>query len=201
MAFENYNINQFMDAWFKKKYDELSKEEFDIVYAEYQDGSGLYMTEDFERITLINHLKARINYIKLFVKLQRDFIIDFGIPFTKNFETIKDKYGYILKWNGDLTDFERQLKKIELRQGKHITFFEEKVKEFNESRMNKKDDTEEENEDSLKKSRVKFIRMLNSLGKIGYKFDNKETSVEVLSLMIKQQLEESEELNSVQDGR
>lgn len=181
-----------MDAWFKKDYSKLSKEEFKIVYAEYQDTSGLFLTEDFERVGFINHLNSRINYIKLFLKIQRSFIEEFNVPFLRDCELLKEKYGYGLKWNEDLEKFEAQLKKIEMREIKHEDFLTLKIKELNEFRKkSQKSDVSDDPEEELKKSRMGFIRMLNTLGKIGYRIDKPNTSVEELSLMIKQQLEEN----------
>lgn len=185
-----------MEAWFSKNYTNLSEADFKIVYSEYQDASGLFLTEDFEKKSFINHLSQRINYVKLFVRLQREFIAEFEMPFIRDFGKIKEKYGYVVKWKDDIEDFEEQLKKIESREIKNHTFLEEKIKELNESRSkNQKQEKEDEDDENLKKSRISFIRMLNSLGKIGYKLEKKTTTVEELSLMIKQQLEESEDTN------
>lgn len=197
MAYENYNIQQFMNAWFKKDYSELSEEEFKVVYAEYQDTSGLFITEDFERQSYIHHLNSRINYIKILLVLQRRFIVDFGMPFIRDFEYLKLQYGYVLIWDGNIDNFESQLKKIESREIKHTSFLEAKVKELHDSRKeNQNKSAPDDNEESLIKSRLSFIRMLNSLGKIGFRVDKKDTSVEELSLMIKQQLEENDSLKN-----
>lgn len=196
MAYEKYIVKDFMAAWFDKDYSVISKEDFDIVYAEYQDTSGLFISEDFEKRGYINHLSQRINYVKLFIRLQRDFMRDFDKPFLRSDEilSLKGEYGYNLKWNDDLQDFEEQLKKIESREIKYTSTLEAKIKELNDSRkaIEKKVKVEEDDE-SLRKSRLSFIRMLNSLGKIGFKVDKMTTTVEELALMIKQQLEEAEE--------
>lgn len=195
-----------MAAWFDKNYVELSLEDFELVYSEYLDTSGLFMSEYFELQSLIHHLNSRINYINLFVRIQRDFISNFFIPFQRDFDRLKENYGYVVKWNGSVDDFEKQLKKIESRQIKHQSFLEEKIQELvklrkensGKKKFNGDDDkeTEEDKDIKLKKSRVSFIRMLNSLGKIGYKLDKKLTTVEELALMIKQQIEEVEDYNS-----
>lgn len=197
MAYENYTVEVFENAWFKKDYSVLSEAEFNIVYAEYQDTSGLFLTDDFEKRGYISHLNQRINYVKLFIRLQREFIREFNAPFNRDFEDFKKEYGYVLKWKNDVDDFEKQLKKIETREGKHTSSLEASVKELIESReKNKKKIKPVEDEESLKKSRLSFIRMRNSLGKVGYKLDKHTTTVEELSLMIKQQLEEQEEIKS-----
>jgi len=199
MAYENYFIKDFMDAWFDQKYEVLSKEDFQIVHAEYLDTSGLFLSEDFEKKSYINHLSQRINYVKIFVMLQRDFIKEFDMPFVRDFERLKFEYGYVLKWKENKDDFENQLKRIELREIKHNSILEEKIKELNNSRANNhKKEKDDEDDVSLKKSRISFIRMLNSLGKIGYNIDKLKTTVEELAIMIKQQTEEVRDLKSNQ---
>ncbi len=193
MAYENYTIKQFENAWFKKDYSELSKAEFDIVYAEYQDASGLFMTDDFEKQSYVYHLNGRINYVKLFIKLQREFLLEFEMPFIRDFETIKNNYGYVLKWNGDGRDFEAQLKKIEKREQKNISYLNTAIKELQDLRAaNKNKKKVDEDDDSLIKSRQSFIKMRNSLGKMGYIIDVTKTTVEELTLIIKQQMDDVE---------
>lgn len=196
MAYEKYTILQFQKAWFEEDYSDITKEEFGIVYSEYIDTSGLFMSEDFERQSYIHHLNSRINYVKMFIRLQREFISEFNIPFIRDFEKFKNKYGYNLKWKNDLDDFENQLSRIESREQKNISFLEDKIKELNNFRKENHGGnevlTDEEKNVRLQKSRKSFIKMINSLGKLGYSIDKKETTVEELSLMIKQQLEESE---------
>lgn len=203
MAYEKYNIESFMSAWFDKDYTILSEADFKIVYAEYLDSSGLFMSDDFEKQGFINHLNSRINSVRMFIRLQREFILEFDMPFIRDFDRFKEEYGYVLYWRDDIKEFEQQLKKVESREIKHTIFLEEKIKELNDSRKtNNKKEYEDETDDKLKKSRTSFIRMMNSLGKIGYKLDKKTTTVEELSLMIKQQMEESEEQsNRLSNGR
>ena len=59
MAYEKYTIAQFMSAWFKKNYRTISKQEFQIVYSEYLDTSGLFMSEFFEKQGYIQHLNQK----------------------------------------------------------------------------------------------------------------------------------------------
>lgn len=180
-----------MQARFKQDYSELSKENFDIVYAEFQDVSGLFLTEDFERVTFINHLRCRINFVQLFLKAQREFLDEFGVPFSRDFESFKQRYGYNLKWKGDRKDFLRQLRKAKLGEVKNETTLNTKIKELKDKKPKEDDNLSEEERE--KKSRLSFIRMLNSLGKMGYKIEKRETSVEELALMIKQETETQEQ--------
>lgn len=201
MAFERYVIDDFMKAWFDKDYSKMPLDDFKIVYAEYLDTSGLFQSEDFERQSFIHHLNQRIERVKMYIRIQREFISEFDMPYILDFDDFRDKYGYVLKWKKDKEDFEKQLEKVEKREHKNITFLESKIKELNEFRNKKsKNEIPEDDEKSLKKSRHGFIKMLNSLGKMGYEIKRKETYVEELSLMIKQQTEENEQIES-QNGR
>lgn len=195
MAFEKYTVKDFKSAWFNNDYSVISKEEFKIVHAEYLDTSGLFLSDDFERQTYIHHLNSRISYVKMFIELQREFMSEFQKPFIRDFESFKNRYGYVLKWNNDIKDFERQLEKVEKRERKHASLLEEKIKELNDERkkQEKKSSREDDTDEDLKKARLSFIRMLNSLGKVGFNLDQDKTTVEELALMIKQQMEEVEE--------
>lgn len=193
MAYENYTVRQFRDCWFKGDYSVIKdKDEFNVVYGEYMDASGLFLSDDFEKQGLIYNINQRINYIKLFIRLQRDFIAIFGFPFERDFKNLKHKYGYVLKWKNNLLDFENQLRRVEDRELKQSSFLEGKIKELNDMRKNK-GVVKEEDEDTLNESRRSFIRMYNSLGKVGFKVDVDSTTVEELALMIKQQLEDAED--------
>lgn len=202
MIYENFVIDPFMKAWFNKDYSGMSEDDFDTVYSEYQDTSGLYLTEDFERRSYIHHLNSRINYIKIYIRLQRDFIEEFGKPFIRDFGDLKEKYGYVLTWSEEhphliaveRKKFEMQLRRIEMHEKKFDSTLQTKIKELNESREGKIKNPEDFD---LRKSRVSFIKMLNSLSKIGYSVDRRKTTVEELALMIKQQMEEVEEQNKV----
>lgn len=191
MAYEKYTVNQFRDAWFKGNRTVITDEEFKIVYSEYVDTSGLFLSDDFEKQGLIYNLNQRINYVKMFIRLQRDFIHEFRMPFIKDFQNLKHKYGYVLYWNNDIEDFEKQLQRVEQREIKNGSFMDLKIDELNRARKNK--GISKEDEESLDDSRKGFIRMVNSLGKIGFKIDGNVSTVEELALMIKQQFEENEE--------
>ncbi len=193
--FENFTVKQFEDAWFKKDHSLISAEDLKIIHAEYLDTSGLFLSDDFEKRSYVLHLNQRINYVQLFVEFQREFLKQFGKPFLRiqDLFTLKSNYGYVLKWKEDADDFESQLEKIELREEKFHSTLAEKLKEIEDDRKKKYPQAVDEPEEDLKKSRTSWIRMINSLSKIGYKIDKPITTVEELSLMIKQQMEEYDE--------
>lgn len=191
MAFENYTIRQFMQAWFNQDTSVMSIEEFDNVYTEYIDVAGLFQSEEFDKVVYIHFLNGRINTVNIFIRLQREFIKEFNIPYIEGFELLKDK-GYILKWNNSIDDFENQLLRIEAQEKRYISELENCIKELIDFRKTKGKSEEE----PLKKKREGFIRTLNTLGKVGYRIDKDKDTVEDLALMIKQQFEEMEIINS-----
>lgn len=203
--FENFTVKQFEQAWFKKDRSVISEDDFKIVYSEYQDTSGLFLTDDFEKRSYVLHLYQRNNYVKLFIEFQREFIRSFSMPFLRleDLLSFKNKYGYVLKWNSDLEDFEDQLQTIESREIKFETTLDEKLKDIKDSREKKSNvNSDESYEVSTKNTRVSWLRMINSLNKLNYKIDKPVTTVEELSLMIKQQMEEvDDQLNRTQNGR
>lgn len=186
MAFENYTIKQFMDAWFKDDYSEMSKDEFDLCYSEYVDTTGLFATEMFDKVTYIHFLNNRINSVNLEIKLQKDFLKEFGVPYKEHFEWFLNSFGYDLSWT-DEQSFLKMLDRVEIEDKQYTAELERNIKELKE--LKRQQDKGEE--PTKKQSRESFIRTVNSLGKIGYKIDNWKTTVEELSLMIKQQMEEN----------
>lgn len=182
MAFENYTIREFISAWFACKRDVMDDEEFDTVYTEYVDTSGLFQSDDFDKMSYIQFLGGRINSIKIAIRLQREFITEFGQPYIENFEFFKMK-GHRLKWNKDIEDFIKQLNSVELKESKNIAQLEKCIVELKKIR-----DTKGE---TVSVTRGSFITTINSLGKIGFKIDNDKTTVEELAYMIKQQFEEN----------
>lgn len=192
MAFEDYTIKQFMKAWFKEDYSEISQSEFKLVYDEYIDASGLFVSEDFDKVSYVQFLLNRINSVKIFLELQIKYLEEFEVPNVEKFSFLK-KFGYSLKWNNSCKDFRNQIESIKSKEIKYVTKLNSSIKEIEEK---KEKDKANKKEPSKKDSRNSFIRMLNSLGKNGFRIDNEKTTVEELALMIKQQIEEIEILKS-----
>jgi len=188
MAYENYSIRQFMNAWFKGDYSELSKEQFEVVKMEYIDTAGMYDEDYLNKASYIHFISNRINSIALSLELQRKFLANFGVPYGSAFSFLW-KFGHKLKWNGDSDDFEKQLKRIESKEKKYSTLLENAIAEFE-----KADSPKKEGEDS--NPRPSFVKMLNILNKSGFSIDKNETTVEELAYMILQQKEEADQINS-----
>lgn len=179
-----------MDAWFRGDRTVMNDEEFETVMTEYVDTAGLFQSEEFEKVAYIHFLNNRINTVKISIRLQREFIKNFQVPYLPDLQFLM-KFGYSIKWNNNIEDFSEKLNKIEQKESKYISQLEAKIKDLTDFRAKKTD-----KEVSPKESRGSFIRTLNSLGKIGYKIDNDKTTVEELAYMIKQQTEEVESLKS-----
>lgn len=195
MHCEDYFVGQFKQAWFKKDRSVISEEIFPILQAEYLDISGLFLSDDFEKQAQIYNIDRKLSYVKTFIRLQRDYIEVFKMPFQRDFHILKNKYGYVLKWKGDLEDFKSQLLNIERREIKNTSYLDMKIQELKELRAKQGRKTEVTDDDLLN-SRHSFLRMQNSLGKVGYKIDDNSTTVESFALMIKQQLEDQDEIRS-----
>lgn len=188
MAFENYTIRQFQNAWFNEDRSVMTKEQFDEVYTEYIDTADLFQSEEFAKISYIHFLNNRINSIKLSLKLQRDFILTFHIPYIPGLEFLK-KFGHNIVWNTTSSQihFLESLDNIEIKEKKYISKLEEAIKQLKESKAKKP----KQEDATPKEARAGFVRTVISLGKMGYRIDNDKTTVEELAYMIKQQSDES----------
>jgi hypothetical protein len=180
MKCEKVFINTFIDCWFNKDFTNLSKDDFDICYAEYIDLSGLYHSKEFELYTYINYLKNRIFVLKTVLQSQRLYMSSFGKPYVKGFFIFKS-FGYSISWNEDEEDFNRQLDKIASRERQKSGELRRKEFEFNQIKEARKNE-----EQPLIQSRHDFIKMLNAFNKNGYRIDREKTTVEELALIIKQ---------------
>ena len=177
-----------MSAWFKEDYSQLSKDDFDTVYSEYIDATGMFASEEFDLVSGIHYINNRINTIKTWVSLQKQCLFLLGEPFLDELDFLS-KYGHHVSWNNDIEDFNKQLDRIIIRDSRYQIDLEQKYKKLDELK-NKKDIKEPTKKDE----REQFIRMINSLGKIGFNIDKNETTVEELALMLKQQFEENDKL-------
>lgn len=185
MLYDKYTVRQLRDALFDNDRSVMSEEQFNIVYSEYVDTSGLYDAEEFSKVSYIHYLSNRINSIKLAIKLQRDFFNNFDIPFVNELKFFK-KFGHNVYWDAkNPQKFLDQLKMIEKREERYNDELENKIDELVKSRLKKS-----KKEVTEKQSRESFIRNFNSLGKAGYIIDKDKTTVEEYALMIKQQTEE-----------
>jgi len=184
-------VFQFMRCKFDNDYSVLGNEPkdelikaFDNIYTEYIDLCGTYIPE-LDLMKSIKRLECRIQAVHLYLDVceqanerlageSQKEILDRAIGNLK-------KNGYSLSYV-DKEDFTKQIKRIRSRESQHIAELDRKNKELSEYR--KKNTRNIENN-----SRTDFIRLLNELGKVGYKIDKEKTTVEELALMVKAQSE------------
>lgn len=188
MAYEDITINQFIKAWFKGDRTVMDEPTFQTVYTEYIDTAALYETDEFNQVTYIHYLNNRVNSIKIAIRLQKEFINNFDIPFINDLAFFK-KFGHIVYWNNDKERFLETLDKVENKEKRYISELEKAIKNLKDTRLKKN-----KGERTVAETRAGFIKTLISLGKIGYKIDRDSTTVEELALMIKQQTEENESI-------
>jgi hypothetical protein len=189
MKCEKVTIETFIDAWFSQDYENISKEDFDLVYAEYIDLAGLYKSKEFELTTYINYLKNRIKTLQLVISSQEMYFEVFKKPYIPGLEFVKEKFGFSFTWTENEKQFFSFLRKLSANQRVKETELKHKQFEFNKIKEEKL-----AGDVSNVQSRHEFIKMLNSLSKNGYKVDRKNTYVEELALMIKQISDESTKL-------
>jgi hypothetical protein len=191
--YELYTVRQFMNAWFRQDYSIISEEDFKVVRTEYIDTAGLYDESVFQKVCYIYFLNSRINSIALSIRLQKDFLKEFDIPYKPALPFL-NKFGHRVRWNGDEEEFLSQLDKVEKREARYTSMIENEIVELKKLQKQAKINNEEE--EDIKIVRERFIRTINTLGKIGYKIEYDGTTVEEMALMIKQQTEEVESMNN-----
>lgn len=170
--------------------DQELQEAFELIYSQYVDLSGLFISREFELSAYIHSLEIRITSIERFVELQERFIEEFNSPFTPAFPIAK-RYGHTLYWNPDSPDidqFKAKLSRIKGGEAKYIVELKKKKTELfdlHKKRANK--------EFTLLESRKQFVTMLNRLQQAKFVIDQKETTVEELALMIADQKEQQDD--------
>ena len=186
MKCEKVTLDIFIDAWFNHYFTQITKDDFDTVYSEYIDISGLYNSKEFELFTYINYLKNTIFTIKTLIASQLMFIETFHQPYIDGLHFF-EKLGHKVEWDGDEKKFISKMDRISSLMRAKNTELKRKEFEFNQLKEAKK------SEDKTPiQSRHEFIKMLNTFNKNGYHIDKSKTTVEELALMIKQTQDEHE---------
>lgn len=205
------NVDKFMKCAFQERYrclllsgdasDDQLRTVFEIIYAEYVDLSGLYVTREFELSGYIDSLEKRLATIKRFVNLQRTFLHEFDVPFLPGFALVK-KYGHRLYWdfnNPDKEAFLKKLEQIQASESRYQAELNKKVNELVEMRKKKISKTF-----TLLESRKQFIMSMNRLQQNKYVIDKEKTSMEEMALMIKDfrdQASETDMQNSIRRNK
>jgi len=199
------SVKQFMECAFKGKYtvlildgeppDDELKRAFELIYDQYTDLSGLFITREFELSAYISSLERRINTVARFIELQKAFIAEFNIPFVTGFGLVK-KYGHKLYWNHESPDIDLFLSKLDAipgKEAKYKTDLAAKKKELFDMQRKKI-----QGEFNLLESRKQFVMMLNRLQQSKFVIDKNNTSMEEVALMIKDQRDQQEDMRAQQ---
>lgn len=186
MTLSDITVRVFMRCLFNKDYEGV--DDWERLYTEYIDLSGMGETRQLELVVAIHNLQTRISFISGFIEFQKTWLLQFGEPFEQGFEDVR-KFGYKLHWEaGYPTQFVDQLQKMETKEKRNIAQLDAEMKELDEF-------TKTGKHKQKASDRADFVRMLNTLGKEGYKIDRDKTDMEELSLMIRQHSEDIEALN------
>lgn len=204
---EDCSIKKFMDCCYGEKYKVLLidgeakegelKAAFELIYTQFIDLAELYQTMEFDLYGYITNLDRRIDTIKKFVALQREFINQFNVPFAPGFGIVK-RYGHSLYWDlnhPDLPAFIRAMDKMQAKEAKYTIIRDKKVSELIEMRKKKVN-----KEHNILQSRKEFIMMLNRLQQNKFVIDKEKTSIEDLAVMVcdcrEQQAEKNAQVNN-----
>lgn len=193
MAFEDYTIQQYMDAAYKDDFSVISEETLKTIKFEYMDACGFYDADMFQKMRYIHFINNRINVINLNIRLQREFLKEFDVPYPPGLEKFR-KYGHRLKWEGDKEKLENKLQQVEQRESKFVSQLQGKVKEFQEAKEKLAAKYKNRQELTKTESRASFLRNIVSLGKEGYQIVKHQTTMEELAIMVTQ-LNEINKLN------
>lgn len=170
-------VNQFIQGWFEG----VEIENFEDIYSDYIDISGLAETQEYSLLTTIHNLQARLIAIPHYVAVQDETVKIFGKYHPIATERLS-RYGYKMPLDVKLAP--KMLSNVlskEKRFRYDLQAAEDKLKAL------KKPESETQD---LKKQRRAFIKMLNSLG-TKYRIDRDKTTVEELALMVKESMEQA----------
>lgn len=173
------SVRQFMKALFEDDRSEF--ENFELIWAEYVDLSGLCETREKDLMAAIHNIDIRQKVIPGMSKFEMSYLEEFGKPYLDAFWIFK-KFGHRLKWNDDKEDFLRQLEFMRLKELTHESVRDKLEKELADLRkVGIKIDGN---------GRKEFIKLLNDIGKQRRNdVDRDKTDVETFALMVKDFLE------------
>lgn len=185
MAYERYTIRQFEKAWLYKDYSAILEDIFQIVYNEYVDTTGAYVSSHFDKIVYIRLLQNRINTVNKFIQLQTLFVEEYSQPYTEKFDIVTE-FGYSLKWNNDKKDFLEQLESIKSQESSVTSDLQISIKEYNDLK-----EQEPKQEIQIERQKIEnWMNSVNSLIKLGYTIDKDKMMLDEMSYIIKYEKEQ-----------
>lgn len=177
-------LRAFMLAMFNQKYEAVGGiDNWDAVYTEYIDLSGIGETQEFNLLTNIHNVQHRITQVQGYLDIQKKFFATFNEPFEPALKDLR-KFGHRLTWDiGNPKQFIQQLEMCEVKEKTYVAQLDSYMKELTDLKK-----------EGVKKittnGRVDFVKQMNRLGKDGYKIDKDKTDMEEYSLMIREYNEE-----------
>lgn len=173
------SVRIFMMCMYDHDYSQLEGGDFEKIFTEYIDLSGIGETKELELMVAIHNIQTRITYIDAQVNIQKNFLHNFGMPFVNAFDDFR-KYNHRLSWDPENPDqFVTQLQRVVVIEKKFHAELDTKVAELKKL----KNDGVQPNSNG----RRDFVRRLNNLGKEGYQIDKDKTNMEEVALMIRDQ--------------
>jgi len=173
-----------MNAMYNNDRSIISESNLKIVNLEYIDTAELYEKLEHTKRVYIEQLSRRANAITIHIRLQKDFLNEFGKAYIPSLPDFK-KYGHSIKWTNK-EKFLKDIRRIEKSEKVYISKLEEEVKNLSELREKK-----EKKDVTVKYNRGDFVKLVIGIGKCGYSIDNDKTTMEEFAYMIKQQSDEN----------
>ena len=172
-----------MLAMFNQQYDGVGGlDNWDAVYTEYIDLSGIGETQEFTLLSNIHNIQHRITQVQGYLDIQKKFFATFGEPFAPALKDLR-KFGHRLTWDiGNPKQFIQQLEMCEVKEKTQVAQLDGFMKELADLKKDGPKVTIDGKKD--------FVKQMNRLGKAGYRFEKDKTDMYEYSLMIKEYDEE-----------
>lgn len=169
LTFSTCTINDMIGFMFDGK----THPNWDEIYLEYIDVSGIGITQEFDLLLAIHNIQTRLNTIPRYVQVQ--------VACWHNFKKLHPiataklaRYGYRMPIGDPLP----YLGRIIPKEKRFLHDLKQKEQQLTKIREGQKQAP------NSKKDRLEFIRMLNHLG-TKYRIDRDKTTVEELAIMVK----------------
>ena len=170
------SIRIFMKCLFE--HDVSDVENFDAIWTEYVDISGIGETKEMDLLVAIHNIQVRLIIIPAMIQFQLDYIKKFDEPYKDGFWFFK-KYGHKLIWNPNFPlAFLKQLEFVQIKEKKYYAESDKLEKELKDLK------TDGVVKDG--KERQQFIKLLIAVGKpyMGG-IDRDKTDMETYGMMVR----------------
>lgn len=172
--------------------DHEGVENFDAIWTEYIDISGIAESRDKDLLVAIHNVDVRLFVVPEMIVFQKKFFAEWerehgsGMPYIDGFWFFK-KHGHRLKWNeDDPGNFFQQLEFVEIKERKFIAERDDLRKQ--QKLLHTKGVAIDGN------GRREFIKLLNAVGKYRRNdIDRDKTDMETYAYMIKDYFESAPE--------